>query len=302
MRTDRQRDFLDPMTLKRLSRLEICARGLVEGSFSGRHRSPHRGSSVEFAEYRKYTPGDDIGYVDWRVYGRSDRFYVKEFEADTNLRCYLVLDSSGSMAFSGAGPAKIKWARELTATLAHLLVHQGDAVGLQCFNSEIVNDIPPRSNPRHLQAVFDVIEKTEASGTTDIVNVLHDLAERIRRRSLVVVVSDLFTPIEPLLDCFHHLVFRKHDLAVFQVIDEQELSFDFSRPVRFVDLETHGAMVTDPGLIRNRYLAAIHGFLDQLRRGCLEFNIDYRLASTSESCEAVLSRFLLDRLRKQTVR
>ena len=299
MHTEKNRSFLEPKVLARLERLPVCARTLVEGTYTGRHKSPHRGASVEFAQYRKYAPGDDVKSVDWRVYGRTDRFYVKEFEADTNLRCHLVLDCSGSMGFAGreGGITKFDYARRLAATLAHLLSQQGDAVGLHAFNHGVVHDIPPRTNPRHLGAIYDTLETATPAGETAVVKILHDLAESIRRRAMVVVFSDLFTEPRPLLDCFEHLVFRKHDLAVFHVLDPQELTFDLARPSRLVCMESRQSLFTDPAAMRDRYLACLHAYLAELRRGCLEFNVDYRLADTAKPYEELLAAFLLARQR-----
>lgn len=294
---DIKRDFLDPMVLARLRRLPIYARGPVEGSFSGMHRSPHRGSSVEFSQYRKYEPGDDPKHVDWTVFARTDRFYVKEFEADTNLRCYLIIDCSGSMGFRSTGLSKIDYARRLAATLAQLLIQQGDAVGLQCFNDRIVQNVPPRSHAKHLHYIFDVLDGIRPRGETQVVRILHDLAETIRRRALVVVISDLFTEVEPLLDCFHHLRHRKHDLAVFHLLDDAELNFEFGRPIRFVDMETGTSIVTEPGVIRPEYLNVLQSWLGAMLKGCREFHVDYRRVRLSEDYEKVLSRFILDRMK-----
>ncbi len=298
MKTDRQRAFLDPGTQARLSRLELNARLPMEGSFGGQHKSPHRGSSVEFAQYREYVPGDDIGKLDWRAYARSDRFYIKEFEADTNLRCHLVLDCSGSMAYGEAG-SKFDYARVLAAHLAQVAVRQGDAVGLCCFNGRVVEEVPARTSPRHLGAVYDVLERARPEGETEVVTVLHDLAERIRRRALVVVVSDFFAEPAPLLDCFQHLVHRKHDVVVFHVLDPREMDFDFSRPVRFKDLESSFSLVTDPSIMRGDYLREFQGWLGELREGCLRYRVDYRQARTSESVADVLSSFFLSRMRRK---
>jgi uncharacterized protein (DUF58 family) len=298
VKTDRQRAFLDPKVLVRLARLELNARLPMEGSFGGQHKSPHRGSSVEFAQYREYVAGDDISKLDWRAYARSDRFYIKEFEADTNLRCHIVLDCSGSMAY-GEHVRKFDYARTLAATLAHLAVRQGDAVGLCCFNGEVVEDVPARTSPRHLGAVYDVLERVEPAGETDVVTVLHELAERIRRRALVVVVSDCFEEPGPLLDCFQHLIFRKHDVVVFNVMDPQEMDFEFSRPVRFRDLESSFSLLTDPSSMRQDYLREFRAWLEELRTGCLRYNVDYRQARTSDSVEDVLSTFLLSRMRRK---
>ena len=293
-----ERHFLDHQVLSRLSRLDVIPRGLVAGSFSGQHKSPHRGSSVEFAEYRKYVPGDDIRHIDWRVYARSDRFYLKEFEADTNLRCYLILDCSASMGFTSGHGTKFDYARRLAATLAYLLIHQGDFVGLQCFTNTVTHDIPPRGNPAHLRNIFDQLEKIEPTGETQLVPVLHDLAERFRRRALVIVFSDFFTDVAPLLECFQHMRHRKHDLAVFHLLDPLELSFRFERPIRFIDLETRFALVTEPGTIQQQYHEALQQYLKDMQRGCREFNVDYRQVVTSTPYDRVLTDFLLERMRK----
>lgn len=292
-----QRDFLDSAVLARLSQLELVARGPMEGSVSGRHQSPHRGSSVEFAEYRKYVAGDDPRHLDWRVLARSDRFYLKEFEADTNLRCYLVLDCSGSMAFGADAQIKFAYARRLAATLAYLAMLQGDAVGLTCCGQKTVRDIPPRRNPAHLQHIFDALAATTPSGETGLVAALHTLAEKIRRRALVIVFSDLFSDPAALLHCFQHLRFRKHDLAVFHLLDRMELDFKFDRPIRFVDMETSASVVAEPGLIFPRYRAALDQYLDTMRKGCREFKVDYRLVTTDQNYEKVLADFLLARLK-----
>src|SRR6476646_11450181 len=190
---DRQpRSFLDAGVLSRLSSVPLMARRPMQGSVSGRHPSPHRGSSVEFSEYRKYVPGDDLRRLDWRAYGRSDRFFVKEFEADTNLRCCFILDTSGSMAFGSAGVTKIEYARKLAGSLGYLAVQQGDAVGISCVAKGVVRGLPPTRNPAHLPAFFDVLEEAKPEGETRLPEVLHELAETIRQRALVVIISDLF--------------------------------------------------------------------------------------------------------------
>lgn len=291
------RRFLDQDVIRRLSRLQVWPRGLVLGSFTGMHRSPHRGASVEFAEYRKYVPGDDIRHIDWRVYGRSDRFYLKEFEADTNMRCHLVIDASASMGFSGVRGTRLEYACRLAATLAYLVIHQGDHVGLQTYNSKLQHDIPPRANPSHLANIFDVLDGLRPEGESAITGVLHELAARIRRRAFVIVFSDFFTDVPALLDCFKHMRHRKHDLAVFHLLDPAELDFDFDRPIRFTDLEGSAAITTDPGIIRGAYQGALTDYLERLRNGCREFGVDYQFVRTDSPYEEVLGRFLLERQR-----
>ncbi|NOY75428.1 MAG: DUF58 domain-containing protein [Kiritimatiellaeota bacterium] len=287
----------EPEVLAKLAKLDVRARGLVEGTFSGMHKSPHRGASVEFAQYREYVQGDDISNIDWRVYARSDRFYIKEFEADTNLRCHLMVDASASMGYPGPNNSKLLYAKKLAATLAHLLIRQSDAVGLQCFNEKLTQDIPTRTSARHLGAILSVLNEITPSGGTRLVKILHDLAEKVRRRALIIVFSDLFTDVEELLDCFQHMRHRKHDLAVFHLMAPDELSFDFDRSTRFVDLESAASLVTEPAIIKQEYLNELNSYLDRMKKGCAEFQTDYRLVDTTTPYDQTLSDFLLERRR-----
>jgi uncharacterized protein (DUF58 family) len=296
-----QRKFLDSAVLSRLSRLTLEARAPMMGTVSGIHKSATRGSSVEFAEYRKYVQGDDIKHIDWRVYGRTDRFYMKEFEADTNLRCYLVMDTSKSMDFEGkGGVSKFEYARRMAATLAWLLVHQGDAVGLVCYEDKLVQEIPPSRSPVHLRNIFDSLDKIEPSGQTDTAQVLHSLAEKAKQRALVVVFSDFFAEIDTLMDSFQHMRFKKHDLAVFHMLDRQEVDFKFDRPIRFVDLESPYSMVTDPSVIRTGYVQEVRNYLNGMKSGAREFGVDYRQAFTDDDYEQLLAAFLLERMNKKS--
>jgi uncharacterized protein (DUF58 family) len=291
------RSFLDARVLSRLAAVPLFSRRPMQGNVSGRHPSPHRGSSVEFAEYRKYVPGDDLRRLDWRVYGRSDRFFVKEFEADTNLRCCLVFDTSGSMAFGSAGVPKIEYARRLAGSLGYLAVQQGDAVGLSCVANGVVRSLPPSRSPAHLGAFLDALEQAKPEGETRLAPVLHELAETIRQRALVVILSDLFVEPELLRGCFQHLRFRKHDVAVFHLIDPQELSFDFRRPTRFLDMEGGPAIFADPSDITDRYREAVRLYLEALRGVVLESAVDFHRVSLDEDYEQVLARFLVGRAR-----
>ena len=296
MLSDRQpRSFLEPQVLSRLAAVPLLARKAMIGGVSGRHTSPHRGSSVEFAEYRKYVPGDDLRRLDWRAFGRSDRYYIKEFEADTNLRCCLVLDTSGSMNFGSAGLTKIQYARRLCGTLGYLAGQQGDAVGISCVANGIVRSLPPRRSPAHLRMVLDILEEAEPQGETRLPEVLHELAETIRQRALVVIVSDLFVDPAALGSSFSHLRFRHHDIAVFHLLDPQEVAFNFSRPTRFLDMEGGAAIFADPSDIADRYHTALSGYLAAIKQVVLESGIDYQRAMTDESYEQVLARFLVGR-------
>lgn len=291
----RTRSFLDAAALSRLAAVPLFARRPMQGTVSGRHPSPHRGSSVEFAEYRKYVPGDDLRRLDWRAYGRSDRFYVKEFEADTNLRCCLVLDTSGSMGFGPTGATKLDYARRIAGALGYLALQQGDAVGLSCVAGGLMRNIPPKRNPAHLIALFDLLEAAKPHGETQLASVLHELAETIRQRALIVIISDLFVEPELLGSCFQHLRFRRHDVAVFHLLEAQEMQFNFRRPMRFLDMEGGTSIFADPTEIADRYHRALNGYLTELRRVVLESAVDYHRVLLDESYERVLTRFLVGR-------
>ena len=223
-------DFLDPDALSRLGALPLEARHAMSGSVAGKHRSPHRGSSVEFAEYRNYVQGDDTRRLDWKAYARSDRYYIKEFEADTNLRAYFVLDASGSMGFSSSNDARIQYARKLIANMAYLIINQGDAAGLSVCQEKIHLEIPPTRRAAHLNNIFEVLSTTEPTGETGLVECLHTIAEKIGQRALVIILSDLFCDTQEFGDALQHLRYRKHDIAVFHMLDKQEINFDFERP------------------------------------------------------------------------
>lgn len=303
MSTERkQRSFLDPAVVAQLSALPLLSRKPMLGNVSGRHASPHRGASVEFAEYRKYVPGDDLRRLDWRAFGRSDRFYIKEFEADTNLRMVLVLDSSGSMNFGSVGTTKLNYARRIAAALSYLAIQQGDAVGLACVAKGIVQSIPARRNPAHLTTIYDTLEEAKPQGETGIVDVLHELAETVRQRALVIILSDLFVETSELRECFEHLRFRKHDVTAFHLLDPEELDFDFQRPTRFLDLEGGTALFVDPIEIAERYHRAMNEYLDSLRRVVLETAVDYRRISINSAYDKELKNYLIDRAHRRSGR
>lgn len=294
---EQRRSFLDPRVIARLAAIPLQSRRPMLGSVSGIHASPHRGASVEFAEYRRYVPGDDLRRLDWRAYGRSDRFFVKEFEADTNLRLCLVLDTSGSMAFGSSGETRLEYARKLAAALAYLAIQQGDAVGLTCVAEEIVRTIPPRRTPSHLRGLFDVLEQARPHGETQLVSRLHELAETIRQRALIVLISDFFVEPQELKSAWEHLRFRKHDVAVFHLLDPQEVNFRFQRPMRFLDLEGGPAIFAEPNEIFDRYQRAMQAYLGEMSQIALECGIDYRRILLNEDYERVLFRFLSARAR-----
>ena len=288
-------DFLDPEILARLATIPLDARRGMIGSVSGRHRSPVKGSSLEFAQYRKYVPGDDLRRMDWRAWGRSDRYYIKEFEADTNLRLCLVVDTSGSMNYQAGTIVKLDYARKLAGALAFLAARQGDAVGLYCAAQGFQKEVPPKRGGAHLKVVLDELAAVKASGTTGLAAALHEAAEKIKSRALVVVISDLFVEPETLKDAFQHLRFRKHDVAVFHLLEEREIKFDFDRPTRFVDLEGNAAVVVDPSLAGRRYRDAMRQYLDEITGIVRDAAVDYRQVIVEENYDEVLARFLLGR-------
>lgn len=298
----KQRSFVDPLVLAQLGALPLMSRKPMLGSVSGRHSSPHRGASVEFAEYRKYVPGDDLRRLDWRAYGRSDRFYIKEFEADTNLRMVLVVDTSGSMDFGSVGVTKLEYARRISAALSYLAIQQGDAVGLACVADGIVHNIPPRRNPAHLTTLYDTLEAALPQGETGLVAILHELAETVRQRALVIVISDLFVEPESLRECFEHLRFRKHDVTAFHLLDPEELAFAFQRPTRFLDMEGGTAVFADPVEIAERYHTALSEYLEALRKVVLETAVDYRRVSIDSPYAQELTNFLVDRAYHRSAR
>ena len=288
--------FLDHALLSRLGALPIETRVPMMGNVAGKHRSPHRGSSVEFAEYRKYVAGDDTRRLDWKAFARSDRYYIKEFEADTNLRAYFVVDASGSMNFSGKAEPKIQYARRIAASLSYLLVNQGDSAGLSICTDKLHLEVPPSRRPAHLERLFTTLGKLEPSGETGLIDALHSIAEKISQRAFVVILSDLFTDTAALGDALQHLRFRKHDISVFHLMDPMEIGFEFDRPHRFVDLEDGTALVAEPSLIADEYQAALRDFLTKVRSKCNDASADYQLVTTDTPLENLLRDFLTNRI------
>lgn len=298
----RHREFLQPELLAKLASMPLLARRPMHGNVSGRHASPHRGASVEFAEYRKYVPGDDLRRLDWRAYGRSDRHYVKEFDADTNLRLCLIVDASGSMRFGSGDVTKIDFARQAAGSLAYLASQQGDAVGLTCLGEGPPRVLPARRSPAHLSHVFDLLENLKPAGEARLIDGLHELAETIRERALVLILSDLFADPTALRECFEHFRFRKHDLAVVHLIDPQEVEFKFHRPMRFLDMEGGTPVFAEPNEIADRYHTAINRYLSGLKQAAAETGVDYHRVSIDEGYERLLMRFLVGRSRGGGVR
>lgn len=290
-----KRDFLDSRVLGKLMGLPLNARQPMLGNVSGRHRSPVKGSSLEFAQYRKYVPGDDPRRLDWRTWGRTDRLYIKEFEADTNLRLCLVVDTSGSMGYGESGHTRIDYARRLAGTLAYLAANQGDAVGLFSGSTGFEKEIPAKRGPQHMGLILDQLAGLKPSGETGLVKSLHDAAEKISQRALVVVVSDLLFPPAPLREALQHLRFRKHDVTIFHLLDREEIEFHFDRPTRFVDMEGGHSLLADPNLIARKYREAVQNYLRDVQRIVTQTHIDYHRVNLDEPYSDVLARFLMGR-------
>lgn len=301
-RSANQHDFIDDEVLTRLSGLGMNARIPMLGSVSGRHRSPIRGSSLEFAEYRKYVPGDDTRRVDWRAWGRSDRIYIKEFEADTNLRLCLIVDTSGSLEFSAGGASKMDKIRSLAGTLAYLTSRQGDAVGLYSAGADFRTMIPPKRNAAHLRILLDELAGLRAAGETGLAEALHEAAESIKQRAQVVVLSDLFIEPEVLRDSFQHLRFRKHDVSVFHLLDKSEIDFEFERPTRFLDMEGGEPIMADPVLVAPQYKQAMRTYLEDLETVVHDAAVDYHRVNLDDPIDEVLARFLIGRRPKKKTR
>ena len=295
---DDYQKYLDPETLSKLKGLDLKARLIVEGFVSGLHKSPYQGFSVEFAEHREYVPGDDLRYVDWKVFGKSDRFYLKRFEEETNFACHILLDSSESMAYqsSAAAVTKLEYAQYIAAALAYLVVRQQDAAGLATFDARVTHFARPSSRPSHLKELFHLMEQSTPRGESDMGPIFHDLAERIKKRGLVIVISDLFDDVDSLLMGLKHLKHRRHDVSVMQVIDPAEQDFPFEDPTLFQGLEDMPEQMTEPRALRNAYRREFEDFLHRVRRGCRDMNMDHVLLRTDQSLDVALNSFLTRRM------
>jgi uncharacterized protein (DUF58 family) len=286
---------LDPAVLDRLSGLALVARKVVEGFTAGHHTSPHRGSSVEFAQHRPYTPGDEVRRLDWKVFARSDRLVVKEYIAETNLSCNILLDASESMAFGSAGRTKFEYARWCAAALAHLVLTQRDTAGLVVFDEEHRSTVPPGNGAPQEAAIFSTLENSEPSGPTGIGRALNLLAPRLRHRGIVAIFSDFFDDPELILEGVKRLVYGGHEPILFQVIDPQELSFDFNAFVKLEGLEDAGVQKVDPKAIRDAYLEEVRAHNRVLARGARTLSVDFVQLSTETPLDAAISAYLARR-------
>jgi uncharacterized protein (DUF58 family) len=288
--------FLSPEAIKRISRMDLRARHIVEGFLSGMHRSPYFGQSVEFRQHREYASGDDLRHVDWKVWARQDRLYVKQFEEDTNLRCTMLVDVSASMSYGEGALNKYEYACTLASSLAYLVLKQQDAVGCVAFDETVRMAAPIRSKRNHLQTIIDTLDVSEPRDKTDIYTIFRDIANSYPRRGMMVVVSDLLADVDNMIRGLKLLRQRGHDVLVFHIMDDDELDFPFTGPTRFEGLESIDMLNCNPRSLRDGYLAAVGEFLEQTRRRCAQNTIDYALVRTSDHLDAALATYLSNRL------
>ncbi|MBN2105318.1 DUF58 domain-containing protein [bacterium] len=291
------KQYLNPETVSQLSRLDLIARLVVEGFITGLHRSPYHGFSVEFSEYRPYMPGDPLKIMDWKVLGRTERYFVKQYEEETNLKSYLILDASGSMNYSSQNITKFQYACYLSAALAYLMLLQRDAVGLITFDKKLRSYHPPRSIMSYLNVLLTEIDKSIPQGETQISTVFHDLAERIKRRGLVIVLSDLMDNPDHVLTALKHFRHRKHEVILFHILDPMERLFHFNTDSEFIDLENHEKIQTQPWHIREAYQNLIQEFQKRFKRECRQHRIDYIMMDTAQPFDTALLNYLTARKR-----
>ena len=292
------RKYLQPDVVAKLANMELLARLVVEGFITGLHKSPYHGFSVEFAEHRQYMPGDEIKHIDWKIYGRTDRYYIKQFEEETNLKAYIVLDVSRSMTFSSGGRmTKLEYASYVAAALAHLMVQQRDAVGLAVYDEAVRSYMPPHATKSYLKEILRQLELLQGSNKTATANSLHVVADRIKRRGLVIILSDLFDKPQEVVTAFKHFRHKKNEVIVMQILDPLERSFAFGRDAVFKDLETSEEMMTQPWHIQKAYQESMKKFLDTYKKECRENNIDYVLLDTATPFDTALFQYLHKRQR-----
>ena len=294
------RKFLDPRTLAKLQGLELRARSIVEGYVAGVHRSPYHGFSIEFAEHREYAQGDDLRYVDWKVFGKTDKFYLKQYEEETNLVSHMLIDTSESMRYRSAEAplSKLEYAQCVAASLSYLILQQQDSVGLATFDSEVRALVNASANPSHLKQLLHVMENSRPQRKTRTGPIFHDLAERLKRRGLVLILSDLFDDVPSMMAGLKHFRHRRHEVVVFHVLDPAELDFPFRQTTLFRGMEELPDVLTDPRALRNAYLDEFGKFLQSVRKGCRAERIDYVLLRTDQSLEIALSSYLASRLNR----
>ena len=292
----------DPTELRKYGGITLLARQVVEGFLTGVHRSPYKGFSVEFAEHRQYAPGDEIRHIDWRAFGKTDRYFVKEYEEETNLQAYLLVDASGSMAFRGSktAPSKFEYAQRVAASVAFLMLHQMDAVGLITFDTRVRGLIPPKASPKHLLRVLTTLEETRPGGETALAPLWHELAgHHLKRRGMVIILSDFFDRIDGLVRALQHLRHRHHEVMLLQVLAPEELEFPYKRLTQFRSLEADQKLLVDTRRLREDYLKNLEAFRRELKERAGKLQVDYHLMRTDEPVDRALGIYL-SRRQQQT--
>lgn len=293
---DRTHRLLDPDAVSRIARLELEARHVVEGFLSGLHRSPYFGQSIEFVQHREYVPGDDVRRIDWKAWSKTDKYYLKQYEEETNLRTTLLVDASESMQFGSGGKTKFDYACSVAACLSYLLLRQQDAVSVLTFDEKLRSRVPSRSQQTHLNAILAALDVAEPAQKTDMYGILRQVADEKSQKGMVVLISDLFAPRESLFRGLRLLRKRGHDVLIFHVLDDEELDFSYAGTTRFEGLEQAGELTCDPAALRAGYLEAVAAFLDEVRRRCARNVIDYQTIRTSEHLDAALRHYLNHRV------
>jgi uncharacterized protein (DUF58 family) len=296
-RAQRRHKYLDPAVLQKIGSLDLIAREVVEGLRVGMHKSPLRGFSTEFAQHRQYVQGDPLRHVDWRVYGRTNRYYLKLYEAETDFTANLLLDASRSMHYGSGAVTKLEYAKYMAAALAHLICEQRDAVGLGVFDSELRDYVEPSGTKRIVPRIAELLEKVEPEPRTDVAGILHEFARRMTRRGFVLLFSDLFDHVDEFLKGLDHLRFGGHNVTVFHVLDPYELTFPFGGTYKFKGLELDGEVSTQPKRIRAAYLEELRQFLGRIKSACERSHVDYVLVDTSRPVDEVLAGYLIGRIR-----
>ncbi|MBX3437566.1 MAG: DUF58 domain-containing protein [Planctomycetaceae bacterium] len=290
----------DPTALARFGKLDVVAKLIVEGYMVGQHKSPFKGSSVEFVEHRQYYPGDEIRHIDWRAYGKTGKYYIKEFEEETNLRCYLIVDGSGSMAYGQSTLSKFDYARQLAAALGYLLISQRDAVGLMTFDTKVREQITPAASELNFQQLAQSLNQWQPGAETSLASVFAQMIPLLKRRSLVILISDFFDKIEPLTEALKQFQHARHEVILFQIVAPEEEDFPFTRPTQFRSLEKDGHRVlVDPHRLRQTYLEQYREFIDRLTRTCGNAGVDYLKLTTSTPYQTALGAYLDSRSRRK---
>ncbi len=294
--------LLEPQILQKISKMELVARQLMDGYVQGMHRSPHIGFALDFAQHRQYVPGDDVKRIDWRAFAKSERYYIKQYEVTTNLRCHLVLDASGSMAYQGPSDAlsKFRYGQFVAACLSYIVLHQQDSVGLITFDNKVRTFIPPRSSPTQLLRIVRTLDETKPERESSIAPLLHEVAERIARRSMVVIISDLFDDAEALIQAMHHLRYKRHEVILMQTMANDELEFPFRKWSLFENLEDRAdRLKLDPAMMRNIYLQNVANHLEKIREAVNKLRVSHLLLNTSKPFDEALMTFMAQRAGKK---